>query len=298
MKTKTKNTYHQLIHSALFYIQANLDSDLSMDNLAERAHFSPIHFHRIFKGMIGETFVEHVRRIRLERAALRLVMKTTTVTDAAFDAGYEAVESFSRSFKKMFGCSPSKYQARYLKQWHKKIPGNVHYFPSDSRSNLAITYDMETDMNVNIDTIPDIRVAFVRHIGPYNECAPAWKTLCDWAGMLGLLNENTKFIGVSYDDPQVTPPEKIRYDACITIDESVQGDGEIGTQTIAGGEYGILIHNGPYENLEKTYAEFMGVWLPQSGRHFGDNPSYEVYLNDPDITPPEELLTEIHIPLA
>jgi len=173
MKTTTQNTYYQRIHHVLLYIQSNLDEDLSLDTLAATAHFSPIHFHRIFKGMVGETLVEHVRRIRLERAAIRLSIGIYTVTDAAFDAGYGTVESFSRKFKKMFGCPPSKYQARHWEELYKRIPGNVHFLPADVRPNLVMNHEKETDMKVTITNVTPMQVAFVRNIGPYEECKKA-----------------------------------------------------------------------------------------------------------------------------
>ena len=47
----------------------------------------------------------------------------------------------------------------------------------------------------------------------------------------------------------------------------------------------------------KTYAEFLGQWLPQSGRGLRSEPCFEFYLNDPESTDPEDLLTDIHAPL-
>ena len=100
---------------------------------------------------------------------------------------------------------------------------------------------------------------------------------------------------MGHDDPQITPPDKIRYDACVTVDASVTGEGEVGIQTVGGGRYAVTTHKGPYANLEATYAELMGKWFPQSGERIGDNLCFEHYLNDPDTTPPDELLTDLYI---
>ena len=296
MKLSTKNTYHERILSALLHIQKNLDDELSLESLAAMTHFSPIHFHRIFKGMIGESVIEHVRRIRMERSAHHLA-NGGSVTDEAFNAGYETVESFSRAFKKMFGCPPSKYLERHWEELYTRIPGEVHYLPDSARSGYIITFSKETEMDVTIKQIDPMRVAFVRHIGPYIECAKAWNTVCDWAQKNGVFNGEFKTIGICYDDPQVTPADKIRYDACLTVADTVEGEGEVGIQTIEGGEYAMVLHKGPYENLEKTYATLMGKWLPESGREYGGGVDFELYVNSPDQTPPEELLTEVYMPL-
>jgi len=58
------------------------------------------------------------------------------------------------------------------------------------------------------------------------------------------------------------------------------------------------MHHGPYERLGETYAALFGQWLPANGREPGGaSCSYEIYLNDPNSTPPEELLTEVCVPL-
>ena len=68
-------------------------------------------------------------------------------------------------------------------------------------------------------------------------------------------------------------------------------------QTIGGGEYAVTTHEGPYERLNQTYARLFGQWLPHSGREVRSEPCLEFYLNDPDGTSPEELLTDIYAPL-
>ena len=87
----------------LVHIQSHLDEPMPLDQLAEVASFSPWHFHRIFRGMVGESVKEHVRRLRLERAAQQLRDTNRAVVDIALEAGYETHESFTRAFAAMFG---------------------------------------------------------------------------------------------------------------------------------------------------------------------------------------------------
>lgn len=152
-------------------------------------------------------------------------------------------------------------------------------------------------MEVEVKQFPKMRVAAVRHTGPYQECGKAWKTLCGWAGRKGLLGPATKCLGVSYDDPEVTPPDKLRYDACVSVGPDVEGEGDVVILEVGGGEYASALHKGAYQRLNETFAQLCGVWGPQSGREFRNAPSIEVYLNDPDRTPEEELLTEVLVPL-
>jgi AraC family transcriptional regulator len=96
LKKTTYRDYSERMLKVLVFIQRHLDEDVLLEELAEVACFSPYHFHRIFRGMIGESVKGYVRRLRLERAAQRLKNSARSITDIAFEAGYEAHESFTR----------------------------------------------------------------------------------------------------------------------------------------------------------------------------------------------------------
>lgn len=152
-------------------------------------------------------------------------------------------------------------------------------------------------MKVEIKEVPEMRVAFVRHVGPYEECSQAWEKLLAWAGPSGLLGGGTRFIGVSHDDPEVTASDKNRYDACITIDAGVEAPVGIAIRTVGGGRFAMATHNGPYEKLSETYAALCGQWAPQSSHELRSMPCLEEYLNTPSETEPEDLLTDVYIPI-
>ena len=291
MKTSTARDYHERILRTLAHIQAHLDDALELDELARVACFSPYHFHRIFRGLVGEPVQEHVRRLRLERAAQRLKLQDEAVTGVALDAGYESHEAFTRAFHPMFGMSPSQFRAAH--QDAPDSPSGVHY---DDASGYHPP-DYGAPPAVEIKTLPPQRVVYLRHTGPYDQVGATWGKLSAWAGRRGLFGPATRMLGVSYDDPQITPPEKLRYDAALTVDRPVQPEGEFGVMELAGGEYATLLHKGPYETIGRSYQALVGGWLPQSGRELRDAPCFEVYLNSPQNTRPEELLTLIHAPV-
>ncbi len=135
------------------------------------------------------------------------------------------------------------------------------------------------------------------HVGPYAEVSAAWRRLYEWAGRKGLLGPGVRVIGITHDDPQLTPSDRIRYDACLTLDaEPGPADGDVVARTIAGGEYAVIEHVGSYESFTETYRRLYGEWLPASGREPADEPGFEVYLTGPgEAAPPRTL---IHMPLA
>ncbi|MDP3425848.1 MAG: AraC family transcriptional regulator, partial [Humidesulfovibrio sp.] len=260
-------------------------------------HFSVSHFHRVFKGMLGETIMDHLRRIRLERAQVQLTQSRLSVTDIGLGAGYDSLEAFSRVFRKTFGLSPTECRKMGWAKIYPEAPSGVHYSPGE----IVEFFLNETGaavMNVRIETLPEIRIASVRQTGPYMESAErAWGMLCGWASPRGLFTPKTLLIGISHDDPQATPPEEIRYDAALALESDIAVEPPVVLGSLPGGEYDIFTHQGPYAGLEETYKTIMSQWVPTCEREFRDTPWFEVYRNDPATTPPDQLLTDIHIPL-
>ena len=95
----------------LVHIQAHLDEDLSLDVLSAKASLSPAHFQRTFQALVGETPKNYVARLRLERAAFRLLIHDVTLLDIALDCGFQNHETFTRAFRRRFGMPPSSYRA-------------------------------------------------------------------------------------------------------------------------------------------------------------------------------------------
>ena len=153
-------------------------------------------------------------------------------------------------------------------------------------------------MQPEIRTRPDKTIIYVRRTGDYNKSAgEAWSAVCKFAFPRGLVGRNVEFIGISYDDPDITAVDKLRYDACITVDKAVKPEGEVGVTTLKGGRYAVFLHKGPYENLKGMYQTIYKDWLPASGIKLRNSTGFELYVDDPDRTKPENLRTEIFVPI-
>lgn len=285
MRAATINSYNERLTRVLVHIRENLDGPLTIEHLAGIACLSPFHFHRIFTAFTGETVNAHVRRTRLEQAALRIATSGDNMTEAALSVGYETPAAFARAFREHFGMSPSEYRAR-----PREITPCIVNFNGIPGGAM-----MKADFREMMDT----PVLFVRKTGAYAAAASqAWGILMGFAYKNRLMKPDTRVIGIGHDDPAVTEAENIRYDACITFTGNVTPEGETGIQTIAGGRYAVFLHKGPYEGLSDVYRAIFGEWLPGSGCALRDHPCFEVYLNrDPRRTKPENLRTEIWIPV-
>ncbi len=93
------------------YINQNLEKDLPLSTLAKRVGLSPFHFHRKFGAYFGESLHQHIKRLRLERAAFALTHGSSPVRQIARDSGYKTVSAFSHAFSGFAGESPTRYRS-------------------------------------------------------------------------------------------------------------------------------------------------------------------------------------------
>jgi AraC family transcriptional regulator len=158
-------------------------------------------------------------------------------------------------------------------------------------------------MDVRFESRPAQQIAFIRHIGPYQEVGPTWEALCTWAAGKGLMGPQTRMFGRAWDDPDNTPADQIRYDACIVLapDQQRPETADAGApqfdETWAG-DYAVTVHEGAWDGLAATYGALFGQVAAAGRIARDDQPCLEIYLNDPSSTPPAELRTEICMPLA
>lgn len=307
MKPDTRTFYEDAVRAAVRHIVGGLDAAIDLGALARRAAMSPYHFHRIFRGMVGETALELHRRLRLERAAWCLVERETPVTSIAFEAGYETHEAFTRAFRKAYACSPSEARQSgagvgrgCAGAFHFELatPNGVHFRPGTAAVADLHFIEGGTIMNVEIVNMTELRTASVRHVGPYNRISEAFARLGSVAGAAGLIGQGSKMLAIYHDDPESTAESELRSDACISVDDEAKLPAELGEQRIRAGRYARTVHVGAYTELGDAWARFLGQWLPSSGERLGAGQSFEVYENTPLDVPTEQLRTLLYLPLA
>ena len=104
-----------------------LDEGLDGPALAARAMLSPFHFHRLVRAGIGEAPAAFRRRLLLERAAWRLG-RGASVIEAGLEAGYDAVEAFSRAFTRAHAVPPSRFTDE-PRDFRLAAPNAIHFHP-------------------------------------------------------------------------------------------------------------------------------------------------------------------------
>jgi AraC-like DNA-binding protein len=94
-------------------VDARYREPLDVPALAQAAHLSPAHFSREFRRAFGEAPHQYLLTRRLERAAALLRNTDRTVADVCFTVGLRSVGSFTTSFGRAFGLSPTEYRAAH-----------------------------------------------------------------------------------------------------------------------------------------------------------------------------------------
>ena len=294
-----RQEYVGRINRVIDYIRANLRADLSLDVLARVASFSPYHFHRIFKSVVGQTLSAFIRRVRLQTAASQLIYNPKkSITRIAIDCGFSSPSSFARDFRQMYGMSGSQFrsggQASVDQVREALSQQGVELYPNTDPTNER------TPMEISIEvmTLPELHVAYIRHVGRYDRIGESFGRLMQWAGPRGLLRfPETQMLAIYHEGPDMTPVEQLRSDACITVPVGTPVEGEVGLMTVPGGTFAVAHAEIDVTQYGEAWDRLIADWLPSSGYQPDDRLCYELYLNDPGQHPEHKHIVDICEPI-
>ena len=97
---------------AIAYIETRFAEKITLKSLAKKAHLSTRHFLRIFQECMGRSPIDHLLHVRIQKAAELLRHSNQTITEVAFDCGFQDSNYFTRQFRQIMNQSPSQYRAR------------------------------------------------------------------------------------------------------------------------------------------------------------------------------------------
>lgn len=156
-------------------------------------------------------------------------------------------------------------------------------------------------MRVAYRHIRPLTVVYARGTGHYLAATKdAWERLGDWLVRRNARRQVKRGLGLFHDNPHVTPPELLRYDACVEVGPGFDADpaAGIGRQTLTGGTYAVHTHVGGYAPMGGLMSELHREWVPKQGLSVDyDRPFVAVYLNDPTMTREVHRRTELCIPV-
>jgi AraC family transcriptional regulator len=273
--------YEKRVNRVIDHVREHLADALSLESLAQVAAFSPFHFHRVFRGITGETLFAFIQRLRLERAAVMLIYHPReSVLAVALDHGFSSAATFARAFKAHFGMSAMAWRRGGAARWRKRSKANRKRGKAPRR----VARD-RTRVSVKVVMMPGYRIAYMRHVGPYGAhgIPGLWTRFTKWMETRGLLGPDAIKIGIGHDDPEVTAPEKCRYDACVVVQENFQGDRWVNVTAVPGGKYAVTEFIGTAHQIRDAWEALYRTWLPGSGYEPDDRPCLEIYRGNPAV---------------
>lgn len=280
MRSSTENIYQEKVNQVIDYISANLHQPLQLDVIAERICISRRQLLRIMRSALNESLYAYMARQRMERAIMYMQTEEMTLAELAARVGYDNPQSFSKAFRKLFGISPKAYinelNAR-LQEYVKSSGGKYETASSE------------------ICEEEDLNLIYIRIVGQYGKEKPyetAWNKLIKFLEEKQVLSAATRFIGLSFDDPNVTTAGQCRFYACATIDKPVEAVGVFGTLRLRKGKYAVYTLKDSYSNLQEFYNN-ISVSFNHTIRH---GMLFEEYIHYTG-TDSEAALTKIYIPI-
>ena len=285
--------YLDRINRAIDHVTRNLAEPLQLEDVARVACFSPFHFHRIFRALVGETLHAFVKRVRIERALhLMAHRRDASLTEIALGCGFSSSSDFSRSFRAQFGVPPSAFD---LDAYRDARRGRLVDSAGHRLERLPAGENPDGFV-VALRDLPPRRVAYLRVATPYQGAGvvEAIRRMVEWATARGLAGG--QWLGYQGEDPEIVALENCRYDVGLEIADDVAIEpGEIGVTRFPAMRVAELDLAGPIALEMRAIDYIYQTWLPSSGYVPDHQPGFEVWNGMPFAHGHEHFELRIHI---
>jgi AraC family transcriptional regulator len=284
------------INRAIDHVTRNLAEPLRLEEVAKVACFSPCHFHRVFRAVVGETLHDFVKRLRLERALYLMSHGGgMSLTGVALACGFGSSSDFSRSFRDRFGVPPSAFDVEELRKLRRQQM--VDALPEGDKLAYRPLDHNPDGFRVRLRDLPARRVAYLRVFRPFEGgVAEAAARLVDWAKARGL--ESGQWLGWMWEEPEIVPLEQCRYDVGVEVPEGVvlaPDVHEIRFESMKVAEVDMM---GGVDLETRALDWLYGVWLPRSGHIPDHQPGFEAWVGLPFSHGMERFEIRLQLPIV
>ena len=286
--------YVAAVNRAVDHVTAHLDAPPVRHDVAAVAGFSPLHFHRIFKAVVGETLHEFSTRVRLERAIHLMAHTSQRLTDIALACGFGSSSDFSRAFRAKYGVAPRRFDvSAWRRSGRDALESRV---PATRSAELARGANPDGFVAV-VRRLPPRRVAYRRVFDAYSGgVLPVVEAMRAWARTHGLVGG--QWLGYQWDDPEIVPLDRCRYDVGVEVPDTAAVDEpvlEIRFPAMTVVE--VAVRGGI--DLELRALDWLyTTWLPTSGRMPDSQPCFEAWDGEPFADGVEHFALRLQIPLV
>ena len=278
------------IERAVIYIQTELIDDRipTLENVADAAGVSKFHFHRIFKLITGETCAQTITRLRLAKAASELRQETSSITQAAFAAGYGSGQAFAKAIRRELSTSASEIRSdpERLSETIRTLTKPSQVTPDQTRPFVQI----------EIASLEPLEVLMVRTEDVYPDLVDTYNHLFDIAGgsqnvraVLGRLHRDIEF----YEDKGFV------FDAILVPHAAVPAaSGTVVTDRLDGQLYILAQHKGLDADIPITLDALYSHILMCPDIGLADAPCVHHYIDDPEDVEEALCRTDIYVPIT
>ena len=297
MSNKIENQYRKRLAAVVSFIDEHLDEELSLEVLSEVSDFSRYHFLRQFTASFGISPHKFVRLRRMKRASFRLAYRAEhSIMEIALDSGYDGPEAFARSFKQIFGQTPSEFRAYPdWQRWNRVYDGFCEKTKFEEDSKMVKPDLSET---VRVVDVEEQKVGLLMHRGDPGHLGDTIRQFISWRKSAGLHPSKSATFNIFYDDPEETPASEFRMGLCAATREAI-ADNDFGVEDflIPAGRRAVIRHVGSDLGLGSSIRKLYRDWLPASGESPGDFPLYCQRVNLFPEVPEHEAIVDIYLPL-
>ena len=285
-------------------VRRHLDDDVSLQQLAARAGWSPFHFHRAFRAVTGETPKQYTLRLRLERAAARLLTHADSIATIATGVGFASHEVFTRAFRRHFNSTPAEYRARgtrvltpAARRTHASVAATagpcvgLFHLPTNRQRSCRMSM-----LSIERRDLKTEHTLFARLRPARHELAQA---IGDGVGKVYMYAQRAgiALAGHPYTRYLTAGPGLLTIEVGFHVSTPASGEADVEAGQLPGGPAVVAVHGGPYEQLGETYAA-AERWMEQNAIRPADAP-WEWYITDPAEHPdPADWRTHVFWPIA
>lgn len=256
------------------YVRRHLDQTLTLPEVAKRAHASPHHFHRMFKAVAGETLAQFTRRARLERAVyLMKAAPQRQLTSIALEVGFASSSEFSRVFKRAFGVAPRQWD-RASRLGDPSLYDREAIAPDESLEPFVTTTRHDAAF----------RFAYVRVTAPFvtDALQVGYRVLTEQLRIAGQDVKTLPLLGMSWDNYETTPIERVRFDLGFAVGPQVLPKGELTIAEVPALQCVRARAAGPLLRIARAWDFLYETWIPASGFEPDDYPAMKRFNRRPD----------------
>lgn len=291
-KTILSHFHRSQVGRAQRFMRLHFAADLDLKKIAKEAGSSSFHFGRLFQAYTGETTFAFLRRVRLS-LAMRMLQEDAlvSITEVALSVGYETPSAFNKVFKKQLSLAPGDFRNLGKAQQDELIYNLNKALPNK-------------EIEMNLTSKPDFitrdvsHFIYVRKNGPFAEVAiPAWMDLFPLLEGKFAHPQIQEFLGLSIMDLKSKDESSMTYDAGVVLDHEPKSVPKgLTYQKIPAGRYARFTLKGAYHQVWPAFEKIFQT-LGDSKIKLRTGACIENYLNDPNTTPEQDLLTELLVPV-